>query len=76
MIRYFDFEHSIEQIDKKIIQLINNKDENSIKKIKNYNEEKNIKLKKIYSQLNAWQKVQIARHPDRPHCLDYVNSNF
>ena len=76
MIRYFDFEQPIEQIDKKINQIINNKDVDSIKKIENYKTERNIKLKKIYSQLNAWQKVQIARHPDRPHCLDYVNSIF
>ena len=31
-------------------------------------------LKKIiYSNLNGWQKVQLSRHPDRPHSLDYIN---
>ena len=25
-----------------------------------------------YSKLTPWQKTQVARHPDRPHCLDYV----
>jgi len=27
----------------------------------------------IYNRLNRWQRVQLARHPDRPYTLDYVN---
>jgi acetyl-CoA carboxylase carboxyl transferase subunit alpha len=33
-------------------------------------------LRDIYRQLQPWQKAQVARHPDRPHCLDYVNRLF
>lgn len=33
-------------------------------------------LKEIYSHLNAWQKTQVARHPDRPHFMDYVDGLF
>jgi len=29
-------------------------------------------LRDIYASLTPWQKTQVARHPDRPHCLDYV----
>jgi acetyl-CoA carboxylase carboxyl transferase subunit alpha len=29
-------------------------------------------LKELYAQLTPWQKTQVARHPERPHCLDYV----
>ncbi|MBI3194415.1 MAG: acetyl-CoA carboxylase carboxyltransferase subunit alpha, partial [Ignavibacteriae bacterium] len=29
--------------------------------------------KNIYSRLTRWQKVQLARHPDRPYTLDYIN---
>jgi acetyl-CoA carboxylase carboxyl transferase subunit alpha len=29
-------------------------------------------LKDLYTNLNPWQKTQVARHPQRPHCLDYV----
>src|ERR1700733_7544560 len=29
-------------------------------------------LRDLYSNLTPWQKTQVARHPDRPHCLDYV----
>src|SRR5690606_31527475 len=28
--------------------------------------------KEIYSNLNGWQKVQMARHADRPQTLDYI----
>ena len=34
--------------------------------LENYNSEKKILFQNIYSSLNSWQKVQIARHPDRP----------
>ena len=30
-------------------------------------------LKELYAGLTPWQKTQVARHPQRPHCLDYVN---
>ena len=33
-------------------------------------------LKKIYSNLDPWQKVQVSRHNDRPHTIDYVNNIF
>ena len=29
-------------------------------------------LQDIYGELTPWQKTQVARHPQRPHCLDYV----
>jgi acetyl-CoA carboxylase carboxyl transferase subunit alpha len=29
-------------------------------------------LKDIYAELTPWQKTQVARHPQRPHCLDYI----
>jgi len=31
-----------------------------------------IALKELYSALTPWQKTQVARHPQRPHCIDYV----
>ena len=29
-------------------------------------------LRQSYARLNSWQKVQVARHPERPHCSDYI----
>src|SRR5215475_292409 len=31
-------------------------------------------LKDLYATLTPWQKTQVARHPDRPRCLDYVRA--
>jgi acetyl-CoA carboxylase carboxyl transferase subunit alpha len=33
-------------------------------------------LRDLYKSLTAWQKCQVARHPDRPHCKDYVEGLF
>ena len=33
-------------------------------------------LKDLYKGLNAWQKCQVARHPDRPHCKEYIDTLF
>ncbi len=29
-------------------------------------------LKELYAELTPWQKTQVARHPQRPHCLDFI----
>ena len=75
MIKYFDFEEDIEKIDKKIFQTELEQPAN-IKKIKELNEEKDYIFSKIYSKLNAWQKVQVSRHNDRPHTMDYIKNIF
>ena len=33
-------------------------------------------LKDLYKDLSPWRKCQVARHPDRPHCSDYINELF
>ncbi|MDD9729022.1 acetyl-CoA carboxylase carboxyltransferase subunit alpha [Mameliella sp. AT18] len=33
-------------------------------------------LKDLYAKLTPWRKCQVARHPDRPHCKDYVEALF
>ena len=76
MIKYYDFEKPIEEIDLKINKLESNKTQKNNNKVEDYKKERDKILKKIYTNLNAWQKVQIARHPNRPHCLDYINAIF
>ena len=76
MIKYYDFEKPIEEIDLKINKLESNKAQKNNNKVEDYKKERDKILKKIYTNLNAWQKVQIARHPNRPHCLDYINAIF
>lgn len=33
-------------------------------------------LRDLYKGLSAWQKTQVARHPERPHCKDYIEALF
>lgn len=33
-------------------------------------------LRDLYKNLSAWQKTQVARHPQRPHCKDYIEALF
>ncbi|MGR3291331.1 MAG: acetyl-CoA carboxylase carboxyltransferase subunit alpha, partial [Paracoccaceae bacterium] len=33
-------------------------------------------LKDLYKNLTPWRKCQVARHPDRPHCKDYIETLF
>ena len=75
MIKYFEFESEIEKIETLLDELNNNKELN-FDKIKKLNNEKDDLYKKIYSNLDAWQKVQVSRHGDRPHTLDYIKNMF
>ena len=75
MNKYLDFESEIEILDNKIKELDIN-DNNFIIQKKKLTEKKKIILKKKYLNLSAWEKVQVARHPDRPHTIDYINNIF
>lgn len=33
-------------------------------------------LKSLYADLTPWRKCQVARHPERPHCQDYIDALF
>ena len=35
-----------------------------------------VMLKDLYKDLTPWRKCQVARHPDRPHCKDYIDALF
>jgi acetyl-CoA carboxylase carboxyl transferase subunit alpha len=76
MIRHFlDFERPIAELEGKIEELrhlsttseINIADE--VGRLENT---ANRLLSQTYARLTPWQKVQVARHPERPHCLDYI----
>ncbi len=75
MNKYLDFESDIEILDSKINQLHIN-DNNFIFEKNKLTEKKNTILRKKYSNLSAWEKVQVARHADRPHSIDYINMIF
>lgn len=75
MNRYLDFEEGIERIENQINQL-NFNDNGSKNEKDRLLEKKNNLLNKLYSNLSAWDKVQVARHVDRPHSIDYINLIF
>ena len=69
---YLDFEKNIKDLDAKIEEL-NSKNGDS-KKLAKLEEKKREELSDVYEHLSAWDKVQVARHPDRPHAMDYINA--
>tara|TARA_B100001057_G_scaffold462433_1_gene515380 strand:- start:57 stop:995 length:939 start_codon:yes stop_codon:yes gene_type:complete len=75
MIKYFEFENDIEKIEILLDQLNNNQELNS-DKIKILKNERDQLFKKVYSKLDPWQKVQVSRHGERPHTLDYIKNIF
>ena len=72
---YLDFEEPIAVLEKKIEELQSSEllsPEEISEEILKLNESAVKLTEKIYSNLSAWQNVQVARHPQRPHFLDYV----
>ena len=71
---YLDFEQPIADIESKILELENSDlDQGQINKEVVELNERAVKLtEKIYSNLSPWQNVQVARHPERPHFIDYI----
>ena len=76
--KFLDFENSIQDISEKINALkssaIDSTEVNE--QILALRKERDAEAKKIYSRLSTWQTVQVARHPQRPHTLDFIDSIF
>jgi len=72
---YLQFEKPIQILDDKILQLEarNDSSQNAIKQISEIIEERSKLIQEIYSNLSRWQRVQLARHPNRPFSMDYIN---
>ncbi len=77
MIRYYlEFEKPIEQLELKIDELkrlSNGKEINISGEIKKLEKKVKELRSEIFSTLTPWQKTLVARHPDRPYTLDYIN---
>ncbi len=70
-----DFEKTIVEVEAKIESLkmlAKEEDVDISKELNRLHEKLNRQLRISYANLTPWQKAQVARHPDRPHCLDYV----
>ena len=72
---YLDFEQPIQELEGKIAELrhLSSQDDvNIADEVSRLQEKANRLLTQTYSKLTPWQKTQVARHPDRPHALDYI----
>jgi acetyl-CoA carboxylase carboxyl transferase subunit alpha len=76
--KFLDFENTIQDISEKINALKSSAIESTEvnDQILALRKERDAEAKKIYSRLSTWQTVQVARHPQRPHTLDFIDSIF
>jgi acetyl-CoA carboxylase carboxyl transferase subunit alpha len=75
MAHYLDFEKPIAELEGKIEELrhlTNNGGLNIADEVGKLQVKVDKQLRAAYAKLTPWQKVQVARHPERPHALDYI----
>lgn len=78
-VSFLDFEQPIADLENKIESLRATRDESKVdisEEIGRLEEKNQALTKEIYSKLSAWQISQVARHPQRPYTLDYINGIF
>ncbi|MCU0830106.1 MAG: acetyl-CoA carboxylase carboxyltransferase subunit alpha [Rhizobiaceae bacterium] len=75
--QYLDFEKPVSDIDGKILELktmsAGSSEVDLDAEIKRLEKKSKETLAEIYKALTPWQKAQVARHADRPHCNDYIS---
>ncbi len=78
-ITFLDFEQPISELESKIEELRFVQDDSAVdisEEIERLQKKNQALTKEIYSKLNAWQISQVARHPQRPYTLDYIQHLF
>ena len=80
MAHYLDFEKPLAEIEGKAEELRamarQNEDMDVEKEAENLDLKAQEILVDLYKNLTPWRKCQIARHPERPHCRDYIKALF
>lgn len=80
MYNYLDFEKPVADLEGKILELKKLADAGEAvdvgDEIARLEKRSKDALQDLYKALTPWQKAQVARHPDRPHCMDYVRALF
>lgn len=69
MATYLDFESNIKKIEESIQSAIAKADDHAVEILR---KDLDKEVEKTYKNLSDYQKLQLARHPDRPYALDYV----
>ncbi len=76
MPNFLDFERPIAELEGKIEELRHLADDGDLKiadEVERMQGRIDRLLRQTYSKLTAWQRVQVARHPNRPHCIHYID---
>ena len=77
---YLEFEKPLAEIEGKAEELRamarGNKDMDVEKEAAALDRKADVMLRDLYKTLTPWRKCQVARHPDRPHCRDYIEALF
>ena len=76
---FLDFEQAVAELETKIEELRYVQDESSVdisSELKTLSEKSQLLTKEIYEGLTPWQVSQVARHPQRPYTLDYIQALF
>lgn len=79
MISFLDFEKPIADLEARIAELRATAENGQLdiaSEIDKLEKKSAALLKSTYAKLSPWQKTQVARHPQRPHFLDYVDHMF
>jgi acetyl-CoA carboxylase carboxyl transferase subunit alpha len=75
---YLDFEKSVAELEAKVEELRTLQETGNAlaigEEIARLETKAAAALDELYAGLTPWQKTQVARHPQRPHCLDYVGT--
>jgi acetyl-CoA carboxylase carboxyl transferase subunit alpha len=74
---FLDFEQPIAELEQKIEELRFVQDDSAVdisQEIERLSKKSRDLTRDIYGKLNAWQISKVARHPQRPYTLDYVNA--
>src|SRR6202163_1445352 len=73
---YLDFEKPVAEIEAKVEELRALAESGEAvtvgEEITRLEAKASAALEELYAELTPWQKTQVARHPERPHCLDYI----
>src|ERR1041384_4989372 len=74
---YLDFEKPVAELEAKVeelraMQSAGNGAADIAEDIGRLETKAAVALKDLYAELTPWQKTQVARHPQRPHCVDYI----
>jgi acetyl-CoA carboxylase carboxyl transferase subunit alpha len=73
---YLDFEKPVAELDAKIDELraLEAGGSDIGEEIARLEDKSRQALDELYANLTPWQKTQVARHPQRPHCMDYITA--